>query len=130
MATLKRVDKRLNDVEKWIKEFENNSGPAQTMDNMNFLVTQTRQLGERMQGADSHINELRGALEQNNTILQQFLESNDLVKDWQLYIKEITPEEDAVQEQSTETLDVQEEAGDGEEMGEGCLLYTSDAADE
>ena len=89
------------------------------MDNMNFLVTQTRQLGERMQGADSHINELRGALEQNNTILQQFLESNDLVKDWQLYIKEITPEEDAVQEQSTETLDVQEEAGDGEEMGEG-----------
>jgi hypothetical protein len=59
MATLKRVDKRLNDVEKWIKEFENNSGPAQTMDNMNFLVTQTRQLGERMQGADSHINELR-----------------------------------------------------------------------
>jgi|TARA_R100001530_G_scaffold1347_2_gene2376 uncharacterized protein YoxC len=119
MATLKRVDKRLNDVEKWIKEFENNSGPAQTMDNMNFLVTQTRQLGERMQGADSHINELRGALEQNNTILQQFLESNDLVKDWQLYIKEITPEEDAVQEQSTETLDVQEEAGDGEEMGEG-----------
>ena len=45
MATLKRVDKRLNDVEKWIKEFEKNSGPAQTMDNMNFLVTQTRQLG-------------------------------------------------------------------------------------
>ena len=119
MATLKRVDKRLNDVEKWIKEFENNSGPAQTMDNMNFLVTQTRQLGERMHGADNHIEELRNALEQNNTVLQQFLESNDLVKDWQLYLKEITPEEDAVQEQSTETLDVQEEAGDGEEMGEG-----------
>ena len=72
-----------------------------------------------MQGADSHINELRGELEQNITFLQQFLESNDLVKDWQLYIKEITPEEDAVQEQSTETLDVQEEAGGGEEMGEG-----------
>ena len=119
MATLKRVDKRLNDVEKWIKEFEKNSGPAQTMDNMNFLVTQTRQLGERMHGADKHIEELRNALEQNNPVLQQFLESNDLVKDWQLYLKEITPEEDAVQEQSTETLDVQEEAGDGEEMGEG-----------
>ena len=72
-----------------------------------------------MHGADNHIEELRNALEQNNTVLQQFLESNDLVKDWQLYLKEITPEEDAVQEQSTETLDVQEEAGDGEEMGEG-----------
>ena len=109
MATLKRVDKRLNDVEQWIKEFEKGAGPTQTMDNMNFLVSQTRQLGERMQGADGHIQELRGALEQNQQILQQFLEKEDMVKDWQFFIKEnFTPEEeteeskDAVQEQSAE----------------------------
>jgi TolA-binding protein len=123
MATLKRVDKRLNEVEQWIKEFEKGAGPTQTMDNMNFLVSQTRQLGERLQGADGHINELRGALEQNQQILQQFLEKEDMVKDWQFFIKEnYSPEEEnnnAVQEQSAETLDVQEQAGDGEAMGEG-----------
>ena len=119
MATLKRVDKRVNAVEEWIKEFEKGAGPTQTMDNMNFLVSQTRQLGERLQGADNHIGELGGALEQNQQILNDFLEAEDMVKDWQLFIKQIQGEQDAVQEQSAETLDVQEQAEDGEAVGEG-----------
>ena len=41
------------------------------------------------------------------------------------------PETDAVQERKTEKVDVGEQTGDGETVGEGgCLLYTSDAADE
>ena len=49
MANMKRLEKRLENVEKWLKEFEKGTGPAQTMDNMNFLVGQTRIIGEQMQ---------------------------------------------------------------------------------
>ena len=38
MANMKRLEKRLENVEKWLKEFEKGTGPAQTMDNMNFLA--------------------------------------------------------------------------------------------
>ena len=45
MANMKRLEKRLENVEKWLKDFEKGTGPAQTMDNMNFLVGQTRMIG-------------------------------------------------------------------------------------
>ena len=63
---------------------------------------------------------MQNALQQNSEIVNNFIESNDLVKDWQAYLAELQKEqEDAVQEQETESLDVQEQAGDGEKMGEG-----------
>ena len=40
MANLKRVEKRLENVEAWVKEFEKGTGPVQTMDNLNWLVGQ------------------------------------------------------------------------------------------
>ena len=43
-----------------------------------------------------------------------------MVKDWQVYVEELQKEaEDAVQEQETKSLDVQEQAEDGEAVGEG-----------
>ena len=41
MANVKRLEKRLKNVEEWAKQLEKNAGPAQTMDNMNWLVGQT-----------------------------------------------------------------------------------------
>ena len=121
MANLKRLEKRMNDVEAWAKELEKGSGPAQTMENMNWLVGQTRMLGDRLTQAEQAVGEMQGALQQNNEILQAFLDKNDMIPDWQLYIEELQKEneEDAVQESEAEGLDVQEQAKDGEEMGEG-----------
>ena len=121
MANLKRLEKRMNDVEAWVKELEKGSGPAQTMENMNWLVGQTRMLGDRLTQAEQAVGEMQGALQQNNEILQAFLDKNDMIPDWQLYIEELQKEneEDAVQESETESLDVQEQAEDGKEVGEG-----------
>ena len=121
MANMKRLEKRLENMEKWAKALEQGSGPAQTMENMNWLVGQTRMLGDRLTQAEQAVNELQGAMQQNNEILQQFLDKHDMVKDWQVYIEELQKEaeENAVQEQETESLDVQEQAEDGEEVGEG-----------
>ena len=120
MATVKRLEKRLEAVEQWAKELERGSGPAQTMENMNWLVGQTRMLGDRLTQAEQAVGEMQNALQQNNDILQAFLDKNDMIPDWQLYIEELQKEqEDAVQESEAESLDVQEQAEDGEEVGEG-----------
>ena len=120
MATLKRLEKRMNDVEAWVKDFNKGQGPAQTMDNLNWLVGQTRNLGDRLSGLEQQAMQMQNALEQNAKIVERFVEENDLVGQWQAFLAELQKEqEDAVQEQETESLDVQEQAGDGEEMGEG-----------
>ena len=120
MANVKRLEKRLGELEKWAKALEQGSGPAQTMENMNWLVGQTRLLGDRLTQAEGAVQELQGAMQANNEILQKFLDNHDMVRDWQSYIEELQKEaEDAVQEQETESLDVQEQTEDGEEVGKG-----------
>ena len=118
---MKRLEKRLANMEQWAKELEKGSGPAQTMENMNWLVGQTRMLGDRLQQAEQAVGEMQGAIQQNNQILQGFLDKNDMIRDWQLYLEDIqkqVEEEDAVQEQETESVDARKEAEDGEEVGE------------
>ena len=121
MATIKRLEKRLKTIEDWAKALEAGSGPAQTMDNMNWLVGQTRLVGERIRDAEDAVQQLQMSLQSNNEILQKFLDKHDMIRDWQLYLEELqkeAEEEDAVQEQETEGLDAQEQAEDGEEVGE------------
>ena len=113
MATLKRLEKRMNDVESWVKDFNKGSGPAQTMDNLNWLVGQTKQLGERLSMTEQQGLQLQNALEQNAKIVEQFIEDKELVVEWQSYLAELQKEqEDAVQESSTEEVSVQEQAED------------------
>ena len=120
MATLKRIEKRMNDVEAWVKEFEQGQGPAQTMENLNWLVGQTRQLGERLSQTEQQAMQMQEALQKNAEIVNAFVEEQELVHDWQTYIEKLQKEsEDALQESETESLDVQEQAEDGEEVGEG-----------
>ena len=123
MANLKRVEKRLEAVESWLKQFEQGTGPAQTMENLNWLVGQTRMLGDRLSQAEQAVGELQGALKTNNEVLQGFLDEEDLVKEWEMYIakvqKKMEEQNNALQESETESLDVQEQTEDGEEVGEG-----------
>ena len=121
---MKRIEKRLENVEAWLKQFERGTGPAQTMENMNWLVGQTRMLGDRIGQAEEVAQNLQTAIQQNNEILEKFLNQEDKVQDWQLFIQELQKaaedeEEDAVQEQETESVDAREQAEDGEEVGEG-----------
>ena len=118
MVTLKRVEKRLEAAESWIKDFERNTGPAAVLDNMNWLVEQCRHMGKTI---DEHRQQLQMAQQQFNTneeMLGSFLESNDLVMDWQAHAAKMQEKQNAVQEQETEGVDAREQAGDGEGMGE------------
>jgi len=120
MATLKRLEKRMNEVEDWVKDFNAGQGPAQTMDNLNWLVGQTRMLGDRLRETENQAMQMQEAIQQNGEIVNKFIEENELVQDWQAYLAELQKEaeENAVQESETESLDVQEQAEDGKEVGE------------
>ena len=111
----------MNDVEAWVKDFNNSQGPKQTMDNLNWLVGQTRQLGDRLAATEQQAMQMQQAIEQNSQIVNDFVEKNELVHDWQAFLAELQKEaeENAVQEQETESLDAQEQASDGKEMGKG-----------
>jgi len=120
MVTLKRMEKRMNVVEEWLKDFEKGTGPAQTLDNLNWLVGQCRTMGAQMQQMGEQNQEMMMQLQQNHQLLQEFLDEKELVMDWQIFVEGKQKEaDDAVQEQETESMDVQEQAGDGEEMGKG-----------
>ena len=128
MANTKRIEKRLEKVEDWAKAFEKETGPRQTMENMNWLVGQTRMLGERLQQSEGGVSELQNALTSNSQVLNQFLEQHDMVRDWQMFLEGLQAEaqaqqedeNNAVQESGSEEMDAQEQADDGEGMGEGA----------
>jgi predicted RNase H-like nuclease (RuvC/YqgF family) len=123
MATLKRIEKRMNEVEAWIKNFERGEGPKQTMDNMNWLLSQCRSMGDNMQQLEQNYQQVSMGMQQNAQLVDRFMEENDMVREWQAFLaeleKQMQEETNAVQEQETESLDAQEQAGDGEKMGEG-----------
>ena len=114
MANVKRIEKRLNDVEEWVKDFDKGTGPKQTMDNMNWLVMQVRIGSDNIQQAQQQMGQMQSSLQQNTEIVNAFMEENEMVRDWQAYIAKLQKEnEDAVQKSETESLDVQEQAEDG-----------------
>ena len=120
MVTLKRLEKRMNEVENWVKDYEKGTGPAQTMDNLNFLVGQTRMLADQMQNLTKQNQELNAILQSNHAYLEEYLEKEDMVISWQTFLETKNKEkQDALQESETESLDVQEQTQDGKEMGEG-----------
>ena len=118
MATLKRLEKRMNAVEEWLKDFEKGAGPAQTMDNMNWLIAQCRNIGQQLADKTGHCNQLEMMHQQNGMALQSFIEEKDLVMDWQAHITKLQEEQNALQESEAEEVSVQEQAESGEETSE------------
>ena len=82
---------------------------------MNWLVAQCREFGDRLQTMSSENMQMQNAIQQNGKIVNDFVEQQELVRDWQAHLAQLQKEsEDAVQEQEAESLDVQEQAEDGE----------------
>ena len=64
--------------------------------------------------------EMQNILQENGIMLQEFLENEDMVLAWQGFISKKNEERQAaLQESETESLDAQEQAEDGKEVGEG-----------
>jgi len=117
---MKRIEKRLNIVEDWMKQFEQGTGPKQVVDNMNWLITQLRQVGEQTLQMNQQLQDMQNQFQTNVQIVNDFIDENELTIQWNAKLKEIQEEQNnAVQESETKSMDAQEQAQDGEEMGEG-----------
>ena len=123
MATVKRIEKRLNIVEDWMKQFQQGTGPAQTMDNMNWLVAQLKMSSQTLDQNQGQMEEMNNVLQRNAQLVQQFVEEQDCVMEWQSFIAELQQkaeeeQKNAVQVEETESVDAREQAEDGSEVGE------------
>jgi len=104
MANVERLTKRVKEMENWIAD--NEGGP--TLNNMNYLITSLHNTTEYAQNVERQLNALQG-------LQQEFLTERELLKNWNEWLKQKEDEKNAVQEQQTEEVSVQEEAEGSEE---------------
>ena len=102
-----------------MKQFEQGTGPKQVVDNMNWLITQLREVGGQVMQLNEQMQMTQQQFQQNVSIVNEFIEENELTVQWNAKLQELQEKQNAVQESETESMDAQEQAEDGEEMGEG-----------
>ena len=103
-ANLERLKKRIKALEEWTDENEALAGPEGTLDTMNYLISRVKQ-ADQMQ---AHLNQLQG-------YLQEYLNETESMDQWNEFIQTREQGNNAVQEQQTEEVSVQEEAESSEE---------------
>ena len=106
-ANLNRLKKRIETLEKWVDDNEAVAGPEGTLDTFNYLIGKQRQF-DQMQ---AHLNQLQ-------TYLQEYLNETESMDQWNEFIQTREQGNNAVQEQQTEEVSVQEEAESSEETVE------------
>ena len=107
MANNERLTKRVKKIEKWLEE--NEGGP--TLDNMNFLLDSLRDTSTRAMQLDNMYNMQRN-------LMSQFFTEKEMMDDWNEWLAKQEEEKNAVQEQQTQEVSVQEEAERSEEASE------------
>ena len=109
MANNERLTKRVKKIEEWIAE--NEGGP--TLVNFNWLLETLRNASNQVDHQGRQMEMLRG-------LQQEYLQANELLDSWNEFIakKDEEAKNNAIQEQQTEEVPVQEQAESGEETVE------------
>jgi len=80
MANNERLTKRVKVMEDWIAENKDIGGPQGTLDTFNFLVSEMRALAQQA-------NNISTQLEQFRAFAFEFIKENDIVEDWDEFVK-------------------------------------------
>ena len=108
MASNERLTKRVKKIEDWVKENEELGGPKGLLDTVVVLINSARDAQNQVQTVGMNMQRLQG-------LLNEFLQEQKLGEEWNQYLED---KENAVQEQQTEEVSVQEQAQDSEETSE------------
>ena len=108
MAKIERLNKRVKKIEEWMKENEEMGGPKGYLDTMVSLYQDAATSQRQAQMINENFNRLKAY---NN----EFLSKNELGEEWNEFIED---KNNAVQEQQTEEVSVQEQAKGGKETSE------------
>ena len=116
MASIERLTKRVKKVEGWIEENDMTGGPQGLLDTMQYLIHEARR---NAQQADY----IQQQMQQFRTIAFEFLKEQELTEEWDEFVQE---KENAVQEQQTKEIPLQEEAESGKEAVEAPVEEKDD----
>jgi Mg2+ and Co2+ transporter CorA len=94
-----KVEKKVRDIEEWIADFQEGNDEKLVFSNMNFLVNQLKNIGDRLSNVEKSHIQLEQALQQNAKVVQDFIGDNELEKKWNAYLEDLKEDtEDATEE--------------------------------
>ena len=108
MANNDRLTKRVKKIEQWMAENEEMGGPKGYLDTMVSLYNDAAGSQQQLRAMSSQFERLRA-------YAFEFIGEHELGDEWDEFIQE---KDNAVQEQQTEEVSVQEQAESGEEASE------------
>mgnify|MGYP003109621052 CR=1 FL=1 len=108
MASNERLTKRVKKIEDWVKENEEMGGPKGYLDTIVTLINSTRE-------AQNQVNTIGMNMQRLRELLNEFLAEQELGEEWNKFLED---RDNAIQEQQTEEVSVQEQAESSEEVSE------------
>tara|TARA_R100000008_G_scaffold85420_1_gene75294 strand:- start:4115 stop:4426 length:312 start_codon:yes stop_codon:yes gene_type:complete len=100
-----KVEKKVKDIEAWIADFEESSNEKLVFSNINFLVNQLKNMGDRLQAVEQSHIQLEQALQQNAKTVQDFIGDNELEKKWNKYLEDLQEDANDATEEGKEQED-------------------------
>tara|TARA_Y100001963_G_C6789495_1_gene454707 strand:+ start:53 stop:382 length:330 start_codon:yes stop_codon:yes gene_type:complete len=94
----KKLERKVAELEDWVSQFEAGKDENLILTNMNFLITQLKNIGDRLANVEQSHRQLESVLQQNAQTVNDFIEDNELQESWQEYLQELQEDADASQE--------------------------------
>jgi|TARA_R100000049_G_C1916058_1_gene62318 hypothetical protein len=94
----KKLERKVAELEDWIAQFEAGNGDKLVFNNMNFLISQLKGIGDRLQAVETSHRKVEEVLQQNGQLVQDFISDNELEEQWQTYLKEVQEDANAAKE--------------------------------
>ena len=108
MANNERLTKRVKKIEEWVAENEEMGGPRGYLDTMVSMYNSNVNMTQQLQKLNVNFQQMRA-------YAFEFIGEHELGDEWNEFLEE---KDNAVQEQQTEEVSVQEEAESSEEVSE------------
>ena len=94
----KKLERKVEELESWIAQFEAGNDDKLVFTNMNFLITQLKTLGDRLGNVEQSHRQVEGVIQQNAQIVNDFISEQELEEAWQEYIVGLQEDANASEE--------------------------------
>jgi Mg2+ and Co2+ transporter CorA len=94
----KKLERKVAELEDWIARFEASDDEKLESSNLNFMVSQCKNLGDRLAQVEQSHRQLEGALQQNMQVVNDFISEQELDESWKEYLAGLQEDADASEE--------------------------------
>ena len=94
----KKLERKVAELEDWIAQFEAGTDDKNVFDNLNFMITQCKNLGDRIAQIEQSHRQLESALQQNAQTVNDFISEQEIEESWQEYLAGLQEDANATEE--------------------------------